>query len=60
MYSIPIHDNRGKLTGAINFQYLNQVTDIFDKVDIKDLCDKGHESAVYFKFLLILIYERNV
>lgn len=41
MYSIPLHDSRGKLIGAINFQYLNQVTDIFDKVDIKDLCDKA-------------------
>lgn len=41
MYSIPLHDSRGRLIGAINFQYLNQVTDIFDKVDLKDLCDKA-------------------
>ena len=41
MYSVPLHDSRGRLIGAINFQYLNQVTDIFDKVDLKDLCDKA-------------------
>lgn len=41
MYSIPMHDTRGRLIGAINFQYLNQVTDTFDSVDIKDLCDKA-------------------
>lgn len=41
MYSVPLHDSKGRLIGAINFQYLNQVTDIFDKVDLKDLCDKA-------------------
>lgn len=41
MYSIPLHDSRGRLIGAINFQYLSQATDIFDKVDLKDLCDKA-------------------
>jgi hypothetical protein len=41
MYSIPMHDNKGKLIGAINFQYLNQITDTFAQVDLKDLCDKA-------------------
>lgn len=41
MYSIPMHDTKGKLIGAINFQYLNQVTDTFATVDLKDLCDKA-------------------
>ena len=40
MYSVPLHDQKGRLVGAINFQYLNEATDTFKEVDLKDLCDK--------------------
>lgn len=40
MYSVPLHDQKGRLVGAINFQYLNEATDTFKEVDLKDLLDK--------------------
>lgn len=41
MYSLPLYDKKGRLMGAINFQYLNEVSDSFNEVDIRDLCDKA-------------------
>lgn len=40
MYSVPLFDTKGKLMGVINFQYLNALSDSFEDVDLKDLCDK--------------------
>lgn len=41
MYSVPLRDGKGKLIGAINFQYLTDAKDIFDKIDLQDICDKA-------------------